>query len=71
MGWALKSRQVGSTLSLRTCFWTFDSLDQAAGFLEETFGRAGRELAGELKRPRLSYNVALYHRTRGAAAPRS
>ena len=61
----------GFRIRVLHCFWTFDSLDQAAGFLEETFGKAGRQLAHELKRPRLSYNVALYHRTRGAAAPRS
>lgn len=48
------------------CFWTFDTVDQAAQFLGDTFGEAGGVVADELKRPRLSYNVAIYHRTRGA-----
>ena len=51
------------------CFWTFDGLDDARSFLEAAFGAAGADLAGALKRPRLSYNVAIYHRGRGGAAP--
>ena len=47
------------------CFWTFDSVDEASGFLADAFGEAGRQLGSTLKRPRLSYNVAVYHRTRG------
>jgi SAM-dependent methyltransferase len=53
------------------CFWTFDGLDDAKSFLESAFGPAGAEVAGRLKRPRLSYNVAIYHRTRGGAAGRA
>jgi SAM-dependent methyltransferase len=49
------------------CWWTFESLDDARGFLDEGFGDAGRDLAGRLTRPRLSYNVAVYHRTIGEA----
>jgi len=49
------------------CFWTFDGIDEARRFLESTFGDDGRALGAELKRPRLSYNVAVYHRTRGDA----
>ncbi len=47
------------------CFWTFDSVEEASGFLADAFGEAGREFASTLKRPRLSYNVAVYHRARG------
>ena len=47
------------------CFWTFDGLDDARSFLESAFGAIGAEIAARLKRPRLSYNVAIYHRTRG------
>ena len=47
------------------CFWTFDSLELARRFLAEAFGDAGAALGAELKRPRLTWNVALYHRTRG------
>ena len=49
------------------CWWTFDSLDSARGFLSDGFGDAGRDLGARLSRPRLSYNVAVYHRTFGEA----
>jgi SAM-dependent methyltransferase len=49
------------------CFWTFDEMREARSFLESAFGEAGSALGAALKRPRLSYNVAIYHRTRGAA----
>jgi len=49
------------------CFWTFDDLDAAQRLVGTLFGDAGRAFAGELKRPRLSWNVAVYHRTRGGA----
>jgi hypothetical protein len=51
------------------CWWTFESLDDARAFLGEAFGEAGSSLAAELKRPRLSYNVAIYHRSRGGIEP--
>jgi hypothetical protein len=47
-------------------FWTFESLGDAGEFLEAAFGTAGRKVAVGMKRPRLSYNVAVYHRTLGA-----
>jgi SAM-dependent methyltransferase len=47
-------------------FWTFESLEDAAEFLEAAFGAVGRSVAAGMKRPRLSYNVAVYHRTLGA-----
>ena len=47
------------------CFWTFASLEAMAAFLGAAFGEAGASLAATLKRPRISYNVAVYHRTRG------
>jgi SAM-dependent methyltransferase len=50
------------------CFWTFSSLDEASAFLDESFGEVGREVAAGMKRPRLSYNVAIYHRTIEAAS---
>ena len=34
-----------------------------AAFLEAAFGPVGREVAAGMKRPRLSYNVAVYHRS--------
>jgi len=47
------------------CFWTFDSQEETTTFLDEAFGAIGREVAADLKRPRLSYNVAVYHRSLG------
>jgi hypothetical protein len=46
------------------CFWEFDSQDETSRFLDAAFGAPGAALALELKRPRLSWNVAVYHRTR-------
>ncbi|MFL5681276.1 MAG: hypothetical protein ACJ77B_11825 [Chloroflexota bacterium] len=51
------------------CWWTFDSVDDASAFLGEAFGEAGRDVAAGMKRPRLSYNVAIYHRIRNGVAP--
>jgi hypothetical protein len=47
------------------CWWTFESIDEAQGFLRDAFGDAGRAVGETLRRPRLSYNVAVYHRSRG------
>jgi SAM-dependent methyltransferase len=49
------------------CFWTFDDLDTARALVAEAFGDAGRRFASELRRPRLAWNVAVYHRTRAGA----
>jgi hypothetical protein len=49
------------------CFWTFESIDDATDFLGTAFDEVGRSVAAGLKRPRLSYNVAVYHRTVGEA----
>jgi hypothetical protein len=46
------------------CFWEFESMEQLTPFLGAAFGATGSELAATLKRPRLSWNVAIYHRTR-------
>jgi hypothetical protein len=51
------------------CFWTFSGMAQLESFLRDAFGEKGASVAATLKRPRLSYNVAVYHRTRGDATP--
>ena len=61
-GWFLTN---GFKIRVVHCFWTFDSMDEVSSFLDESFGADGLALAATLKRPRLSYNVAIYHRTRG------
>jgi SAM-dependent methyltransferase len=50
------------------CFWTFESIEAGSAFLAAAFADAGRTVASALKRPRLSYNVAIYHRTFGEPA---
>ena len=47
------------------CFWTFESIDDATDFLGSAFGDTGLEVARAMTRPRLSYKVAVYHRTLG------
>ena len=61
-GWYLTH---GFRVRVIHCFWTFDAMDEAAAFLSDAFGETGDQVAATLKRPRLSYNVAVYHRTRG------
>lgn len=58
---------LGSGFKVRVvhCWWTFSSVDEARAFLEAAFGAMGRAVAERLTRPRLSYNVAVYHRTLG------
>lgn len=55
----------GFRIRVLHCWWTFESVEEATDFLTRAFGPAGAEVAAALKRPRLSYNVAIYHRTRG------
>jgi hypothetical protein len=50
------------------CFWTFADMDAANTALAALGGR-GEVLATGLKRPRLSWNVAIYHRSRLGAEP--
>jgi SAM-dependent methyltransferase len=58
----------GFRIRVLHCFWTFDSIADATRFLGDAFGDVGASVGSELKRPRLSYNVAVYHRTRGGQA---
>jgi SAM-dependent methyltransferase len=54
----------GFRLRVLHCFWTFDTLEVTSKFLRAAFGPAGTTVAATLKRPRLTYKVAIYHRTR-------
>lgn len=58
----------GFRIRVLHCFWTFDSEGATTAFLSEAFGDAGEAVAATLKRPRLTYNVAVYHRWRGGVA---
>jgi SAM-dependent methyltransferase len=50
------------------CFWTFPSIEDAGAFLSAAFGDAGRTVHAAMTRPRITYNVAVFHRTFGATA---
>ena len=60
---------LGSGFRVRVihCWWTFGSTEEARDLLVAGFGEAGAELAGRMKRPRLEYQVAVYHRAIPAA----
>ncbi len=48
------------------CFWTFADVEAAKATLA-AFGARGEALAAALRRPRLTWNVAVYHRLRPGA----
>jgi hypothetical protein len=62
-------RDGGFKIRVIHCFWTFDSLTEATAFLSDAFGDRGEAVASQLKRPRLTWNVAVYHRWRGGVEP--
>jgi hypothetical protein len=47
------------------CFWTFDDLEALRSFVADAFGAAALAVVESVQRPRLSYNIAVYHRTVG------
>lgn len=49
------------------CWWTFATLEETRDFLDAAFGEPARPVSDRLTRPRISYNVAVYHRTFGEA----
>lgn len=63
--------QAGFRVRVVHCWWTFESVETAREFVGAAFGDPGRRFAADLARPRLSYNVAIYHRTVGEAATNS
>lgn len=56
--------RTGFKIRVLHCWWTFDSPEEMDDFLGAAFGLVGRAVASQCRRPRLSYNVAIYHRTR-------
>jgi hypothetical protein len=60
--------RAGFRIRVVHCFWTFESIEAARSFLVAAFGEPGEAFGAALRRPRLSYNVAVYHRTRSGAA---
>jgi hypothetical protein len=57
----------GFKLRVLHCWWSWDDLDEATALLREAFGEAGGSVAESMRRPRLSYKVAVYHRDHEAA----
>jgi SAM-dependent methyltransferase len=55
----------GFKIRVLHCFWTFDTIEAGQAFLDDAFGAVGREVGAGMTRPRLTYNVAVYHRTLG------
>jgi hypothetical protein len=45
------------------CWWAFESIEQARELLGSVFGRVGLEAAEKMKRLRLEYSIAIYHRS--------
>lgn len=61
-------RHGGFKVRVVHCFWTFDAMEDAEALLAD-FGERGAAVAARLKRPRLSWNVAIYHRSQGGIVP--
>jgi hypothetical protein len=57
--------RAGFKIRVVHCWWTFATLEEAADVLGAAFGARGASLAATLRRPRLSWNAAIYHRVRG------
>lgn len=60
-------RDGGFRIHVVHSFWTFATIEQAREILAEAFGERGVAVGAALRRPRLSSNVAIYHRTRPPA----
>lgn len=58
----------GFRMRVLHCFWTFETIEAAQALLADSFGADGEALGAGLKRPRLTWNVAVYHRTKGGEA---
>jgi hypothetical protein len=61
-GWFLSH---GFKIRVVHCWWTFDSPAEATELLRAAFGERGATVGGGMTRPRLSYKVAVFHRTLG------
>lgn len=54
--------RAGFRVRVLHCWWTFEDLEQAGELLAAAFPASGAAVVANLKRPRLSYKVAVYHR---------
>lgn len=60
-GWFLQN---GFKLRVIHCWWTWQNLQEAREFLEVAFGQTSAAVVAAMRRPRLSYNIAIYHRSK-------
>jgi hypothetical protein len=56
--------QEGFRIRVIHCWWTFPSLIEAKRLLIAGFGAEGARLATEMRKVRLEYQVAIYHRSK-------
>jgi hypothetical protein len=57
----------GFKLRVLHCWWSWDSVEEAVELLRDVFGAPGEAVGAAMRRPRLSYKVAVYHRGHEAA----
>lgn len=62
MGWFLMH---GFKIRVIHCWWSFASIPEARELLGGAFGAQGEAVSEGMTRPRLSYKIAIYHRTLG------
>jgi hypothetical protein len=55
----------GYRIRVLHCWWQWSGLDEAQTFLAAAFDDRGAEVAKAMRRPRLTWKVALYHRGTG------
>jgi hypothetical protein len=60
---------IGFRVRVIHCWWTFESIEQAHDLLGAAFGEIGIKVADLMKKPRLEYQVAVYHRSVAGVAP--
>ena len=60
--------RAGFRIRVLHCFWTWASVEDARATLE-AMGADGVALAAALHRPRVTWNLAVYHRWRGGLEP--
>ncbi|HYN48599.1 MAG TPA: hypothetical protein VER83_07005 [Candidatus Nanopelagicales bacterium] len=60
-------RDGGFRIHVVHCFWTFATIEEARELLAEAFGERGVAVGASLRRPRLTWTIAIYHRTRPPA----
>jgi SAM-dependent methyltransferase len=64
-GWFLAR---GFKVRVLHCWLTFDSMEEATAVLGRAFDRSPASTEAQLRRPRVEWKVAVYHRTMGATA---